>query len=88
MILPIDVIPNSNPPRFKWYQLVDSPIGRKLVDCQGSLQLGVSESVVALLRMVKELSAENETLGKQVRQLAAHAELVKPQSISSRKSKG
>jgi len=62
MKLPIELIPGTNPPRFRWQQLVDTPVGRKLVESEGVLPPSIEDAVVALVKMVEHLAAENTKL--------------------------
>lgn len=62
MQLPIDVIPNSNPPRFKWSQVVETINGRQVVECEGGLPSSVEKSVADLIAMTKTLKEENRQL--------------------------
>lgn len=80
MNLPIDVIPNSNPPRFRWTQLMDTAVGRRLVDLEGTLPPNVEGAVVALIRMARTQAEEIEQLRGQVKghceRIAAQSELL------------
>ena len=58
MNLPIDVIPLNNPPRFKWTQVVDTPIGPKIVEHEGMLSPSVEDAVVLLIGIAKRQAQE------------------------------
>lgn len=60
--LPIDVVPGSSPPRFLWRQIIDSPIGSRILEHEGCLPPNVEEAVKALVYLAKELQRDNEKL--------------------------
>lgn len=62
MNLPIDVIPNSVPPRFTWRQVVETPSGPRVIEHEGTLQPSVEMAVASLVGIVKQLALENEKL--------------------------
>lgn len=62
--LPIDVVPGRGPPRFRWRQMVSSPVGTKWVNHEGPLPPSVEEAVAALVRLAKQQAAEIEELRK------------------------
>jgi hypothetical protein len=53
MNLPIDVIPGTHPQRFKWQQRATTPIGDRVMDCEGPLPPSVEGAVVALINLAK-----------------------------------
>ena len=64
MNLPIDVVPNTNPPVFRWRQSVSTINGNGIavVDHEGLLPPSVETSVVLLLDITKQLMKENALL--------------------------
>lgn len=89
--LPIDVVPGTRPPRFRWRVAVGTAggHGQRAVECEGSLPAGVERAVLALIGVAKagearceELVKENATLKAQnlamFEQLEARAEPTKP----------
>lgn len=64
--LPIDVVPNTNPPRFKWRRSVNTMIGKKTVDCDGALPPQVEDSVRDVIALVRDQEREIERLREQV----------------------
>lgn len=62
MDLPIDVVPNTNPPRFRWRQLVSSPIGMHNAQHEGVLQPSVEQAVLSLIILARQQAAEIENL--------------------------
>lgn len=53
MELPIDVVPGSIPPRFKWKQTVDTVNGKRTVDSEGGLPPSVEQAVLDLIALAK-----------------------------------
>lgn len=60
--LPIDVVPGSRPPSFRWRQTVETPYGCRVVEHVGSLPPTVEEAVKLLISVAKQLHRENEVL--------------------------
>lgn len=61
--LPIEVIPNSNPPRFRWKRRVSTPNGVVEQVHEGTLPLGVDHAVSHLIAEVKRLQDRVVELG-------------------------
>jgi len=57
--LPIDVIDSDapGPPRFKWERMVETPLGRRVVACDGCLPATIENAVLELIRRYKQLQA-------------------------------
>lgn len=70
MKLPIDLVPNTSPPRFRWLQVVDSLVGRRVVEHEGVLPPSVECAVLALIELATEQA-------RQIAQLRADAEAAK-----------
>lgn len=64
--LPIDVIPGTHPPRFKWKQKVSTPVGTRVVDGEGPLPPSVEQAVIDLIALAIGQSDQIEQLKKQV----------------------
>lgn len=81
MDLPIDVVPNVTGLRsrikFRWKQKVDSVVGTRLQDCEGSLPVVVEDKVAELIALVK--MQEQEIIGLR-RQVEGHIERIAAQS--------
>lgn len=77
--LPIDVIPGSSPPRFRWRQLVDTIGGSRYVDMEGALAVGAEKAVAILIDVTKRLMIECATLRGQVE--AAKMDIPPPPSL-------
>ncbi len=74
MNLPIDVIPNSNPPRFRWRQIVPTPAGTKSVEYNGAqLPPSVEGAVIQLIELAKQQYADNVELRKKLELLTPKA---------------
>lgn len=62
MNLPIDLVPGSSPPKFRWRQTIDTLAGRTVVEHDGMLPPSVEDAVAALIKITKRLAAECEEL--------------------------
>jgi hypothetical protein len=60
MDLPIDVIPNTAPPKFRWKQVVQTPVGEQTVEYQSTLTPTIEVALVKLVGVAKLLAAENK----------------------------
>ncbi len=60
--LPIDVVPGTDPPRFRWTQRVSTPLGPRELPCEGCLPPGAEQAVAALVAMVNRQQREVEHL--------------------------
>ncbi len=58
MILPIDLVPNVHPPRFKWKQIVTTPVGNQTVAHEGRLPPAVELAVMDLIRVAHRQELE------------------------------
>lgn len=67
--LPIEVVPNSRPPRFCWQQRVQTPAGTTTVQHEGQLPPTVEDAVVELIGKVSCLDDINEHLRKSYERL-------------------
>ena len=67
MNLPIDVIPNSRPQKFRWRQVIDTPIGKKVIDHEGEVIPSVETALMDLIGITKQLELENARLKEQVK---------------------
>lgn len=66
--LPIDVVPDTDPPIFRWRQAVDGYGGeRVMVDYQEALPPNVEKAVQRLVGVAKQLLMENMALKGQAR---------------------
>lgn len=62
MELPIDIVPDNSPPRFRWQQTVHSPDGPRIVECSGQLPPGVDVKVESLIQLAKDTATERDKL--------------------------
>ncbi len=78
--LPIDVMVGTNPPVFRWTQLVDSVNGKQVVEYMESLPPTVEVAVQRLVSIAKQLLMENVALRGQLQghcdRIAAQNELL------------
>lgn len=92
MELPIEVVPKTNPPRFRWRQLVNTPVGHQVISHEGSLPPTVETAVVRMIGICKQLVMDNAALHGQVdalqRQIEGEADLSAPEVSSSKGTKG
>ncbi len=91
--LPIDVVPNTSPPRFLWRQRVSVPSGYVVQDNEGMLPPNIEDAVAALIDLTKSLMRENAMLRGQAaaqdEQLSKHADApVRAAGSSSKRGKG
>jgi hypothetical protein len=77
MDLPIDVVPGTTPPRFRWHFVVDTPVGKRCTQQEGSLPPVVEKAVADLIKLAKKLATECEALKKDVVYLNRQLEEVK-----------
>lgn len=82
--LPIDVVPGSAPPKFRWRQTVDTLAGRQVIDHEATLPPTVEVAVVRLIGIAKQLMMENAALQGQVQghcdRIAAQSEVIVKQA--------
>ena len=63
IILPIDVVQGTNPPKFRWSQTVNMPDGGKQsIMNEGPLPPSVEVAVEKLIGIVKQLLMDNAVL--------------------------
>ena len=63
--LPIELIPGSHPSRFKWSRIVDTPTGRRTIQCEGCLTASVEDAVALLIGIAHKQEKEIATLRSQ-----------------------
>jgi hypothetical protein len=56
--LPIDVVPGTNPPRFRWRLTVDTIAGSRTIDQEALLPSQVEKQIVALIKLVREMESQ------------------------------
>ena len=64
MKLPIDVLPHTSPPVFRWIQSVESPVGTREIEYEGLLLASAEQAVVDLITLAKQQAHEIEELKK------------------------
>jgi hypothetical protein len=100
MQLPIDVVPNTHPPIFRWKQTVDAIDGRRVVvQHEGALPPNVEIAVERTIGIAKQLLKDNAVLRGQVQgmsdriaaqaeQLEKRAERFPPTALPPKKGRG
>ncbi len=73
MQLPIDIIPNCKPPRFKWKQVLTTPNGTRVVVYDGAVMLTLEGALVDLIELAKQQYADNVELRKKLELLTPKA---------------
>ena len=80
MNLPIDVVSGTDPPIFRWKQVVDTIDGKRVVEHESSLPCTVEMAVSRLVTIAKQLLMDNAALQGQVMgmadRIAAQSELL------------
>jgi hypothetical protein len=73
--LPFDLIPHSQPPRFRWRHTVSTPAGAQSTDCEGMVLPSMETAIIALIGICKqqmlELADMRQREGKYIKQLKA-----------------
>ena len=64
--LPIDVVPGTDPPIFKWWQVVDTVAGRDVIKHESMLPPTVELAVERIISVAKQSLMENVSLKGQV----------------------
>lgn len=72
--LPIDVVPNVHPTRFKWRQVVNTINGTAVQECEGQLPPSIERAVQDIITTAKRLLVDNAELRKQVEELTKREE--------------
>lgn len=65
MNLPIDIVANTSPPRFRWRQTVETPVGTRVQEYDGVLPPSMEQAVEALVQIAKQLEKDNAALVKE-----------------------
>ena len=90
MTIPIDLISNSRPPRFRWRQTVTSPAGDRVITHEGTLPAAVEDAVAALIIIARRQAKRLEGALCQIAEMSktTPAEPVLPPVSLSKKSRG
>lgn len=81
MNLPIDIVPNTNPPKFKWRNAVHTMNGTATQDCEGMLPPSCERAVEDLISVTKQALKDNAMLRGQVEAMTKKNEPI-PQRIA------
>lgn len=74
--LPIEQVPHSNPPRFRWNYVADTPNGKTVVQQEGSLPPSIEVALQRMISITKQLLMENAALHGKIKALEAQSELL------------
>lgn len=74
MNLPIDVVANTNPPLFKWTQVV----GGVVQQCEGMLPPSCESAVAALIEVARRALEDNVALRAKLRTANERADRLTP----------
>lgn len=73
MTLPIELVPNSRPPRFRWKQTISTPVGDRTIDHEGTLSPTVEDALVKLIALAHQQAQEiiglrrvNESMARRI----------------------
>ena len=64
--LPIEVI-SAHPLKFRWWQIVDTPNGKRVVANEGALPVSVEVAVKRLIEIARDLAKDNASLMKDIK---------------------
>ena len=84
--LPIDCAMTRNGLEFTWQQVVDTPVGKHVVDHKAALPATVERAVERLITVVKQLLCDNAALQGQVEAMKAARE-PQPATVGPKKGK-
>ncbi len=87
MQLPIDIVPNTSPPIFRWGQVVDTIGGKQVVYHQEALSPTVEVALTRLITVAKQLAMDNATLQGQVAALTPTPTKPQPQPTKPKVTK-
>ncbi len=76
--LPIDIVPQTNPPVFRWRQVVDTFSGCHAVEHMETLPPTIETALTALIVLTKQLLRDNASL----------RDHIKPPQSQPKKAKG
>lgn len=76
MDLPIDIVPGTTPPRFRWTQTVSTPAGAQRVPHEGALPPQIEAAVAHLITRANDLLEKNAALENAFKLMEAKLELV------------
>ena len=90
--LPMEIVPGTNPPVFRWRQSVGTPFGTQVVDHEGTLPPNIEVAVQRLVGIAKQLVMENAGLRGRVdgllEQAAKNNQQPPQQQVSVKGAKG
>lgn len=78
LTLPIDVVPGTSPPVFRWSQVVATPAGPRTSRMEGRLPANIEGAVLAMVQMVKDLLVQCDEFAAEVVRLSLNPPVVQP----------
>lgn len=60
--LPIDVIPGTYPPKFRWEHIINTPVGTRILSNEATLPPSVENAIVQLITITKQQISTIELL--------------------------
>ncbi len=88
MSLPIDVIPGTDPPKFRWRQIVGTVMGDRVMDYESGVPPTLEPALVELIALVKRQAAEIEELRRGNREVATQSKSPLRQESPVKHTKG
>lgn len=79
MKLPIEIVPNSKPQKFRWKQTIKAPGGNRIINHEGVLPVSVEQTIVQLIESCKLQISANRVLKCEVEKLKLEIEQLKKQ---------
>jgi hypothetical protein len=80
--LPIEQVPHSNPPRFRWKYVADTPNGKMVVDQEGALPPSMEVAMQRMISITKQLLLENAALHGKIKAMEAQTELLESETVA------
>lgn len=85
MDLPIEIVPNSRPIKFRWKEVIDSPDGRRVVNLEGTVPPGMAIAIERLISIATHLIADNVAMNNVIKK---RSEQSKQEAAQSTHKKG
>lgn len=85
MKLPIEVIPNTDPPQFRWQRTLDTLDGEREATHEGTVPCHLEAALVELIEVAHKLQRVNDRLDRENQGI--HAQLIKCQERVAELSK-
>ncbi len=87
--LPIEVVPSSRPPRFRWRQLVHGPGRSEYVEREGPVEASMEVALVEVIQLARSAAEmQQEILGLRKQNEELHARLAALSEQVNKKAEG